>query len=86
MRTQPRFTGATTGSFDSINVTGFYTSTLVNTGGLWSGTTQSSEFGFTFSQSTGNFLASGAAVPEPSTYALLALGALSVFVIRRRKV
>jgi autotransporter-associated beta strand protein len=73
--------GSTTGSFDSILLTGGYSGSLDNMGGQWTGNIGGVDL--TFMDSTGVLNV----VPEPSTYALLVLSgmALAAHVIRRRK-
>lgn len=71
------------GAFSSIAATGSYTGSFTNDSGVWSLT--SNEQVLSFSQSTGNL--SFAAIPEPSTYAVIfgALALVGVMVRRRRR-
>lgn len=68
------FSGSKTGSFTSIVGSGSYGSGSFNSG-VW--TLTSGGQLLTFTQSTGSFSVTAAAVPEPSTYAAL-LGALAL--------
>lgn len=72
------------GSFDSIVFGGVgnpYSGTFVNVAGVWTAT--SGDQSFIFTQSTGDLVVQ--AVPEPSTWVLLAVGFFAVrFVFRRR--
>jgi autotransporter-associated beta strand protein len=72
--------GSQFGSFDSITLAGSYTGSLLNNSGIWSG--GSGLDSFEFSQSTGS-LSLIVAVPEPGTWALLAIAA-SFLLWRRR--
>jgi autotransporter-associated beta strand protein len=72
--------GSQFGSFDSITLAGSYTGSLLNNSGIWSGS--SGLDSFEFSQSTGS-LSLTVAVPEPGTWALLAIAA-SFLLWRRR--
>lgn len=73
--------GFTSGGFDSLAFTGgIYSGTFSEiTSGVWQATSGAQTF--TFTESSGDLLV----VPEPSTYVLLALGLISVVVLRRRK-
>ncbi len=62
--------GGQGGNFTSAIISGSYSATLTNSGGIWSGTDGS--FNYSFSQSSGDF--SITAVPEPATI----FGALSL--------
>jgi autotransporter-associated beta strand protein len=68
------------GSFASVSLSGAYSGSLTESGGVWSLASEGNTW--TFYQSTG-FLAVSA-VPEPSTYALLLFGLASVIFARRR--
>jgi hypothetical protein len=69
------FSGGQTGSFDAVELGGLYSGSLVNNGsGVW-GLASGNET-WTFTQGSGA-LELGV-VPEPSTYALLALSAAGV--------
>lgn len=73
--------GSQTGAFDSIALSGTYSGLLTG-----SGDTRTLVDGvntWTFAYSTGDL--SLAVVPEPSTWALLALGMTSLMVVRRRR-
>jgi len=73
-----------TGSFDTIIFGGGgnpYSGSLTNTSGVW--TASSGGQAFTFTQSTGDLLVSSA-VPEPSTWALLAVAGTLLVTLRRR--
>ena len=77
------FSGGTqAGSFSNVVLGGSYTSTLSNSGGVWTGTDAGLNFAFT--ESTGQFAVS--AVPEPVTFGLtgLATAALAAGWMRRR--
>lgn len=77
------FSGGTqAGSFANVVLGGSYTSTLTNSGGVWTGTDAGLNFSFT--ESTGQFAVT--AVPEPATVGLagLAVGALAAGWMRRR--
>ncbi|MDP1580415.1 MAG: autotransporter-associated beta strand repeat-containing protein [Candidatus Didemnitutus sp.] len=71
------------GAFSSIAATGSYTGSFTNDSGVWSLTSGAQVL--SFSQSTGNL--SFAAIPEPSTYAVIfgALALVGVMVRRRRR-
>ena len=73
--------GFDTGGFDALAFSGgIYSGTFTEiTSGVWQATSGLQTF--TFSESSGDLLV----VPEPSTYVLMALGLLSVVVLRRRK-
>jgi len=76
------FDGQTGGSFDSVSIAGSYTAS----GGSGSAFTDSSGNSFSFNNSTGDLSVTISAVPEPSTYAILAgASMLGVAVCRRRK-
>jgi fibronectin-binding autotransporter adhesin len=73
------------GSFTQIELQGAYTASLTNNSGIWTGTAGGLDF--TFTQDTGILsVLTGAAIPEPSTYAMLAgvLG-LAYAALRRRR-
>jgi autotransporter-associated beta strand protein len=72
---------STTGTFDSINLSGSFSGALVNNSGMWTGT--SNGYSFTVDQTTGAL--SVAAVPEPGVCAMLGLGLASVLFLRRRR-
>jgi len=77
------FSGAPEGSFESVDLGGLYSGSLINNGsGVW-GLTSGVDT-WTFTESSG--LLALEVVPEPSTYALLILAAagLGARVIRRR--
>jgi autotransporter-associated beta strand protein len=69
----------TTGSFESITLTGAYTGALANNAGTWTGTIGGQDFSFL--DSTGNLNV----VPEPSTYALLLVAAAGLWAARKRR-
>jgi fibronectin-binding autotransporter adhesin len=79
--------GSTEGSFDSVELAGDYSGSLINNAGVWGLTsvTGSLTNTWTFTESSG--LLELGVVPEPSTYALLALAAagLGAHVVRRRR-
>jgi autotransporter-associated beta strand protein len=64
-------------SFSAVTVSGY---SLTRNDHLWTGAIGESEF--TFDELSGEFLA----VPEPSIYALMALGISAIVFVRRRKV
>jgi autotransporter-associated beta strand protein len=68
------------GSFASVSLSGAYSGSLTESGGVWSLASEGNTW--TFTQSTGVLAVS--AVPEPSTYALLLFGLASVIFARRR--
>lgn len=73
--------GSQSGFFDSITLSGNYTGNLTGVGDEWNLT-----FGdntWTFKYSTGDL--GLVVVPEPSTWALLAVGLTAIVVFRRRK-
>jgi autotransporter-associated beta strand protein len=72
--------GSQFGSLDSITLAGSYTGSLFNNSGIWSG--GSGLESFEFSQATGS-LSLTVAVPEPGTWALMAIAA-SFLLWRRR--
>ena len=77
------FSGGTqAGSFSNVLLGGSYTSTLSNSGGVWTGT--DAGLNFIFTESTGQFAVS--VVPEPVTFGLagLATVALAAGWMRRR--
>jgi len=84
-----QISGSQSGSFATggVTLTDNYTGTLVNNGsGVWS-LTQANGFGgnntWTFTQSTGDLGLT--VVPEPATWALLALSMTTIMVLRRRR-
>jgi autotransporter-associated beta strand protein len=78
------FSTSATNSFDSVDLGGLYSGSLINNGsGVW-GLTSGVDT-WTFTESSG--LLALEVVPEPSTYALLVLAAagLGAHVVRRRR-
>jgi autotransporter-associated beta strand protein len=69
------------GSFNAINLSGSYAGSFTGAGDVWNLTTGDSTW--TFTHSTGDLGLS--VVPEPSTWALMALGFMVVMVLRRRR-
>ena len=74
--------GATqSGSFSSVSAGSLF---FTESGGIWSASY--GDYAYQFSQSTGQLsVEASQAVPEPSTYALLGLGALALLIAYRRK-
>ena len=71
----------TTGSFSTVELTGLFgTWLMTNSSGIWNYANGSDSYNF--SQAAGQLIVT--AVPEPSTYALLGLSVLAVFVVLRR--
>ncbi len=77
------FSTTALGAFDAISFGGgFYTGSWASMGaGLWTASSNGQDF--SFSEVTGD-LAVTAAIPEPSTWALLGLGLMAVVMLRRR--
>ncbi|MET0261361.1 MAG: autotransporter-associated beta strand repeat-containing protein [Rariglobus sp.] len=74
--------GTYTSGFTSVIMTGAYTPTFSNAGGVWTGSNAGLDF--TFTESNGTLSVS--AVPEPSTFALIAGGfAAAAVALQRRK-
>jgi len=69
------------GSFNAINLSGSYAGSFTGAGDVWNLTTGDSTW--TFTHSTGDLGLS--VVPEPSTWALMALGFMVLIVLRRRR-
>jgi autotransporter-associated beta strand protein len=70
--------GSASGSFDTITLTGSYIGSLVNSGGVWSGSIGGQDFEFLQADGTFNV------VPEPSTVALLVLTGVGLIFSRCR--
>jgi hypothetical protein len=71
-----------TGTFDSITLAGgTFSGAMGNSGGTW--TASSGSYNFTFTEEDG--LLAVAAIPEPSTWALIGLGGAFVLWRLRRK-
>lgn len=64
--------------FTAINLTGAYSGSLLESGGLWSGTASGQNF--TFNEATGILTV----VPEPSTWTAVLAGGVILLSIRRR--
>lgn len=76
------FSGGTqAGSFANVVLGGTYTSTLSNSGGVWTGTDAGLNFSFT--ESTGQFAVT--AVPEPATMGLAGLTMVALAGWMRRR-
>lgn len=76
------FDGQTGGAFDGVSIAGSYTAN----GGSGSAFTDANGNSFTFNNSTGDLSVTISAIPEPSTYAILAgASMLGLAVCRRRK-
>lgn len=78
--------GSKTGDFSSVSLTGSIVGSLFLTAtDTWTGNVGG--YDFTFNQATGSLLVSGAAIPEPSTYALLlgGMGLTAALMQRRRR-
>jgi len=74
-------TGQYTGNFSSIAFAGgYYSGSFSRTGDLWTSALTQGQI-FTFNQANGDLIA---AVPEPSTWALLAFSLTLVALLRRR--
>ncbi|MDX2080435.1 MAG: autotransporter-associated beta strand repeat-containing protein [Terrimicrobiaceae bacterium] len=69
------------GNFGTVVITGAYSATLVRSGSLWTGVDGTAGRTFSYDQTNGNLTV----IPEPSTFALLALGLTAVVVFRRRR-
>jgi fibronectin-binding autotransporter adhesin len=74
------FSTSSTGDFQSLVSTGFYAGTWSKAGEIWSFTSGGQLL--SFSETTGDLTFS--AVPEPSTYAMLAMGLGALLWLRRR--
>jgi autotransporter-associated beta strand protein len=74
--------GTYTSGFTSVAMTGTYTQTFTNAGGVWTGS--NAGLAFTFTEANGTLSVSS--VPEPSTYAFFAgVFALAGATLRNRK-
>lgn len=76
--------GSVTNGLGSVSVTGTAVASLSGASGVWTGS--AGGFDFTFTEATGDLTVVASAVPEPSTFALLA-GAvtLGACVLRRKR-
>lgn len=76
------FSGTVTSGLGSVSLTGLHSLALSGESGVWTGTTGG--YTFTFTEATGDLVVS--AIPEPSTFGLLAgVVTLGVCAIRRRR-
>jgi autotransporter-associated beta strand protein len=74
--------GSKAGSFTSIAFSGgYYTGTFTQAGDLWTSTLTQGQI-FTFDQTSGDLIS---AIPEPSTWILLALSLTTIVILRRRR-
>ena len=74
--------GSKTGDFSTLAFSGYYSSgTWSRSSDLWTSSVTQGQI-FTFNQATGDLIA---AVPEPSTWVLLAFGLTTAMVLRRRR-
>ncbi|MGA2052277.1 MAG: autotransporter-associated beta strand repeat-containing protein [Opitutales bacterium] len=76
------FTFATeSGDFNSVNISGSYTGSLSDSGGVWTGSISGTNFNFT--DSTGALVLS--TVPEPAVYGVVLGGVALLMGLRRRR-
>jgi autotransporter-associated beta strand protein len=73
--------GSQSGDFATVGLTGSYSGALSNSGGTWG--LVSGNDTWSFAQDTGVLTLT--VIPEPSTWALLALGLTAMIVFRRRR-
>lgn len=73
------FSGTQTGNWASVSAEGFYEGSFTNNAGIWTRNTGDGTL-WTYDQSLNTLTV----VPEPSTYALLALGTLLLFLTRKK--
>lgn len=77
------FSGTPSIGLSSVSLAGLYNLGLAGSSGVWTGSVDG--FNFTFTESTGDLVVA-AAIPEPSTFALLAsVASLAVCATRRKR-
>ena len=74
------FTGSPTGDFSAVNLNG---NAMTDPAGTW--TLSNGGFSYSFVEGTGALTVTAASVPEPATLGLVAMGALGLLLIGRRK-
>lgn len=78
------FSGSATSGLSSVSLTGLASLGLGGSAGVWTGSTGG--FDFTFTEASGDLVVSASAIPEPSTFALMAgFASLGLCGVRRRR-